>query len=105
MSLDANRLLMEFDHALRETNKAIINPEIEVLKVAELKPVLAMVARARAQYLKKLFSLAKECPEDLPDAEQIASLKKLRITYDELLSASRALEAAIERGYLDVGGS
>lgn len=103
MSVDVKRLLMEFERALRDTNKAIINPEIDVLKVADLEPVLAMVARARAAYLKSLFDLAGECPEGLPDATQIESLKKNRITYDELLNASQALQTAIERGYLDVG--
>lgn len=103
MSVDVKRLLMEFERALRDTNKAIINPEIEVLKVADLEPILAMVARARAAYLKSLLALANACPNNLPNEEQIAELKNSRVIYDELLSASKALQVAIERGYLDVG--
>ena len=105
MSLDVKRLLMEFERTLRDTNKAIINPEIAVLKVVDLEPVLAMVARARAAYLKSLIELADNCPDGLPNENQIAELKKRRVTYDELLNASQALQAAIERGYLDVGAT
>lgn len=103
MNMDVKRLLMEFDQALRETNKAIINPEVAVLKVADLEPVLAIVARARAAYLKNLIELANIYPDGLPDENQMAELKKCRLMYDELLNASQALQTAIERGYLDVG--
>lgn len=105
MSVDVKRLLLEYERAMRDTNKAIINPQIAVLKVSDLEPVLAMVARARAAYLKSLFELADVCPSGLPDESQVAELKTRRDAYDELLKASQALQTAIERGYLDVGAT
>jgi len=105
MSVDVNRLLMELDRVLKDTNKAVINPEIDVLQITDLEPVLAMVARARAAYLKRLFELAGETPEGLPALDKIETLRASRVTYEELLSASQALETAIERGYLDVGST
>jgi hypothetical protein len=38
----------------------------------------------------------------LPSTEQIKNLRYLRVTYDELVNGAKALEAAIQRGYLDV---
>jgi hypothetical protein len=63
---------------------------------------MKLVARSRAEYLKELFDLASVVCEDLPSPDQIAHLRKLRITFDELVTAAKALNIAIERGYLDV---
>ncbi len=100
--LDTKRLLMQLDKAIKEINRDIINPEIAELKLTDLNPVVIMVARARADYLKTLFKMATESENALPSPEQIKKLKQYRETYEELLHASSALETAIERGYLDV---
>ncbi|MCW8932830.1 MAG: hypothetical protein OQL19_21645 [Gammaproteobacteria bacterium] len=100
--LDINRLLLQFEKAVREINREEINPKIPELKLEGLNPVVQMVARARARYLKGLFDLSNVLDGELPAPEQIKKLKSLRETYEELVEASKALETAIERGYLDV---
>ncbi|WP_198266502.1 hypothetical protein [sulfur-oxidizing endosymbiont of Gigantopelta aegis] len=103
--LDTNRLLLQFEQAIREINREEINPKIAELKVGDLNPVIRMVAKSRAQYLQGLFELSNKQDGKLPDATQIKQLKNMRETYEELLEASIALEVAIERGYLDVDDS
>ncbi len=101
-SLDNNRLLLEIDRSLRTLNQEIINPELPELTLDGLTPVLAMVARSRALYLKELLELSNIVKEGVPSPKQIAKLTNLRKSYEELAKASQALETAIERGYLDV---
>lgn len=100
--LDVNRLLLQFEKAVREINRQEINPKIAELKLNDLNPVVKMVALARARYLKGLFDLATISDGELPMPEQIKKLKAMRETYEELVEGSKALEIAIERGYLDV---
>lgn len=102
MSVDNNRLLLLLEKAVRDTNRDILNPTIKALKIDDLTPVLELVARARADYLKELFDVAAEHPDNLPSEERIGHLKRHRERYQELVSASQALETAIERKYLDV---
>ena len=102
MSVESNRLLLLVDRELREINRQVIHKEFEKLSIDDLKPSLNLVARARADYLKDLFDIAKEFPDSLPPAERVETLAKHRIRYDELVAASKALETAIERSYLDV---
>ena len=97
-----NRLLLEIDKEIRELNRDTINPRIPNLNVKDLKPVMCMVARSRADYLQELFDLASVCGDGLPSPDQIRHLRNLRSTYDELVSGAQALNTAIERGYLDV---
>lgn len=101
-SSDNNRLLLEIDNTIRELNRETINPAIEKVTVEDLKPAMRLVARTRAEYLNELFDLASVVGEGLPSPDQIAHLRKLRLTYDELVAAAKALNIAIERGYLDV---
>ena len=98
--LDVNRLLLQFEQLVREINRAEINPNIPELKLEDLNPVVSMVARARARYLKELFELASVSQE--PGPEQIKKLQNFRQCYEELSEGAQALEIAIERGYLDV---
>ncbi len=100
--LDVNRLLLQLEKAVREINRDEINPQIAELKLVDLNPVVKMVAQARARYLKGLFDLANTSADSHPLPEQIKKLKLMRETYEELVEGSKALEVAIERGYLDV---
>jgi len=105
MSMDNNRLLLEIDAVRSELNRQVINPLFSDLTVDALTPVMTMVAHARAAYLRELFDLPKCAGESAtPQPEQIQKLKLLRIIFEELVSASQAMETAIERGYLDVKG-
>jgi len=101
IELDVNRLLLQFEQAVREINRTEINPRIPELKLSDLNPVVSMVAKARARYLKELFDLAS-ASDDEPRPEQIKKLQRLRQTYEALSEGAKALEIAIERGYLDV---
>lgn len=100
--LDVNRLLLQFEKSVREMNRDEINPRIPELKLADLSPIVKMVAKARARYLKGLFDLSNILEGDMPSPEQIKNLKIMRECYEELADGSKALEVAIERGYLDV---
>lgn len=105
MGLDSNRLLLALEKSLRDINRGVINPEFEKLSIKDLNPVLDLVARARADYIKELFDMAAEYPDALPSPDRVAELKEHRVRYEELVSASQALETAIERNYLDVRSS
>ncbi|MDX2504795.1 MAG: hypothetical protein QNL62_10005 [Gammaproteobacteria bacterium] len=100
--LDINRLLIQFEKSVREINRDEINPKILELTLTDLNPVVLMVAHARAHYLKMLFDLASSSSGKIPSPEQMSNLKTLRENYEELVKGSKALETAIERGYLDI---
>lgn len=97
-----NRLLLELENCIRNANKEIINPEIPDLNLESIKPVMEIVARARASYLKLLFEITNECGDGVPEPKQIIKLANGRKTFEELVQASQALDTAIQRGYLDV---
>ena len=97
-----SRLLLELENSIRTANKEIINPEIPDLNLEAVRPVNEMVARARANYLKLLFEVTKECGTGIPEPKQIIKLANGRKTYEELVQASKALDTAIERGYLNI---
>ena len=101
--LDISRMLLMFEQSVRQINKEEINPKIPELKLKDLHPVIQLVARARAKYLKELMNIANITESDqLPSPEQIKRLDDLHNTYQSLLNGSKAVEIAIDRGYLDV---
>jgi hypothetical protein len=102
MAIENNRLLLLIEKTLRDINRDTINPLFDDLKIDDLTPVLGLVARARAEYLKQLFDIAQQHPDGLPTTEDIEKLKQTRTRYEELVAAAQALETAIERNYLDV---
>jgi len=102
MSTDNKRLLIEIDKSIREINRSVINPQIQALSVKDLNPVIELVARARSRYLKALFDIAAEVGEGMPSTDQLKQLRYHRVAFEELRDGVQALEAAIERSYLDV---
>lgn len=102
MSVDNNRMLLELDKLRREINRETISPVVPALSLEELKPMLTMVASARAQYVRELLDLAKLSPDAKPTPAQIDRLRHHREAYDELVKAAHALETVIEREYLDI---
>lgn len=105
MNQDINRMLLELERSMRATNREVINPMIQELTLDGLRPVLCLVANARARYLKALFELGANAVDCLPTDEQLERLAKLRREYEELASGAKALETAIQRGYVDVAPS
>jgi len=102
MNQDINRLLMELERSMRLINREAINPAIQELTIDGLRPVLCLVANARARYLRALFDLGASAEDGRPTEAQLDELATLRREYSELTEAARALETAIQRGYLDV---
>ncbi|MET4162012.1 hypothetical protein ABIE61_001861 [Marinobacterium sp. MBR-111] len=102
MSQDNNRLLLELEKQRRDINREIINPKIPELSLDSLKPVLSMVAHARAAYISELIDIANISGGNAPSSDQIKQLKACREHFDELVAAMNALEAVIQRDYLDV---
>jgi len=104
MNAEKNRLLLRFEQLLRETNREIINPEINVLSIEDLKPVIEMVARARAAYLKALYDLAVTHKKDqsLPSPAEMEGLQTLRTRFLDLADGAKSIEVAIQREYLDI---
>jgi hypothetical protein len=105
MNQAINRLLMELERTMREINHEVINPEIQALTIDQLRPVLRLVAKSRARYLKALFDLGAGATDSEVTDSQLQELARLRHEYDELVSGAKALETAIQRGYLDVQSS
>jgi hypothetical protein len=99
---DNNRLLLELERKITELNKETINPVFPHIGVDDIAPVMSMVAKSRAAYLKELFDIGEISGDALPTPEQVKKLRELREGYEELVHASQALEIAIQRGYLDV---
>lgn len=102
MTVTNNRLLLELEKVRREVNRDIINPAIPELSLDDLRPLLSMVAHARAAYTRELLDIARLSDGKLPSNDQIRQLQACRLTYDELVAAVNALETVIQRDYLDV---
>ena len=105
MNQDINRLLLELERHMRSVNRAAINPQIRELTIDDLDPVLRLVADARARYLRAFFDLGAAVDGEAPGDAQMAELRRLRAEYEELMTAAKELEQAIQRGYLDVTDS
>ena len=103
MPLENKRMMMAFEHCYRKVNKAEIDPIIPTLTISQLEPVLGMVAKSRARYLKALFDLGGSSESTvLPNNEEVSRLNELRTHYEELLAGAQALQTAIEKGYVEV---
>lgn len=102
MPHDNSRLLLEIEKTIREINCELINPLIPELGLDDIRPVMTAVARARAAYLRELLDLSVTLGDAVATPEQVKRLRLLRLIYEELVSGAKALETAIQRGYLDV---
>lgn len=104
MDADINRLLLRFEQLMRETNREVINPHIQSLSVNDLRPVLEVVAQARAVYLKRLYEIAQahKAKKTLPTDDEIVELEQLQRRFKALAEGSQSIEVAIQRGYLDI---
>lgn len=101
---DINRLLMQFEHLLKQANRERINPEIEELAIDDLQPLVDLVARSRAAYLKELYDLSKRYngKSELPTSDELDHLKASRARFLDLADGAKSIEICIQRGYLDL---
>jgi len=97
-----NRLLLELEGLRKDINRSIINPLVPELGLHDLEPIITMVARARADYVKALIDLAAEVEDAAPNIEQAKELRDRRVVFEELVDAMNALETVIQREYMDV---
>lgn len=97
-----NRLLLELEGLRKDVNRNVINPLIPELGLDNLEPILRLVARARADYIKEFVDLANQMKGAVPSVEQIRELRNRRIIFEELVDAMNALETVIQREYIDV---
>lgn len=99
-----NRLLLHYQQLFRNANKEIINPEIEELNINDLKPMVELVAKSRATYLKYSYELGKQYynTDNFPSTDELEKLKTLRTRFAELAESAQAFETCIKRGYLDL---
>ena len=103
MAYDNNRLLLELEKIRRDVNREVIHAEVPELSLADIEPIIRMVAKVRLAYLKEFLDIAR-LGDQLPSSHQVEMLKELRLAYDELVAAANAMETAIQRGYVDVRG-
>ncbi|MFT5445723.1 MAG: hypothetical protein ACI9DC_000884 [Gammaproteobacteria bacterium] len=99
MNRDNNRMMLELERMRRSINRDTIAAQVGDLTLAELEPVLKMVADVRAAYIKSVFDLATQC-DGIPSAEQIVTLREHRMAFTELIDVANAIETAISRGYV-----
>ena len=104
---DINRLMLKFEQLLRTANREHINPRIEEICIEELKPLVDLVARSRADYLEHLFQLSKKYDgaEEMPSNEEMARLRAYRNRFIELADGAKSFEISIQRGYVDLKSS
>ena len=74
MSQEINRMLLELERSMRSINREVINPEIKELTIDGLRPLIRLIAQARARYLRALFELGDKNSGQTPDARQLEEL-------------------------------
>jgi len=84
-----HRLILALEQERRTINRDTMNPEISDLSLDDLRPILTMVARVRAAYVKSLMELA-DCTEGLPNVKQIDKIAELGRSFNELVRAANA---------------
>ncbi|WP_417829553.1 hypothetical protein [Thalassospira sp.] len=97
-----SRFMMSMEHVLREINHEIISPAMPDMSVESAVPLMITVARLRADYLKYAFKLSASRDDHHPSAEELAKLKHLRESFQEMRAAAQELEHCIDRGYIDL---
>ncbi|MCU7835311.1 MAG: hypothetical protein KZQ83_08650 [gamma proteobacterium symbiont of Taylorina sp.] len=104
MPIENKRLLVLIEKLMREINRETINPLFPELVLADIDPIIKMVATTRARYLKELFKLSMLSRNGQKVTFEMAKdLHQSRLVYEEMIEASKALDIAIERGYIDIG--
>ncbi len=102
MDTEIKRLLLAFEQQMRRINRNKLNPLVKELSLNDLESMQSMVADARGRYLEAFLGIAEESSGELPDDNKIKLLHQHRLRYEELLEGARALETALQRGYLDI---
>lgn len=102
--LQAQRQFMEkLEMAVAVANREVIHKQIPNLSAETFQQLAVMVARFRASYLEAAIRLSAS--PNACDQGCLDDLTHKRTLYEEGRAAFEALERAIERGYVDMGGA
>ena len=99
----SQHFLMEIEQAIQVANREILSNRIPSITVENIMPLAISVARLRANYLAKAFSLASDDNGESLSEDAIKSLKHHREMYEEARQAFEALTHIIDRGYVALG--
>lgn len=101
--LKSRRFNIKLEEAIRSVNLEVIGPMLPEISVESVLPLTVMAAKMRGRYLREAFALRESMEDDgFPSAEEINRLREYRLAYEEAQAVTRALEHAIERGYVPV---
>lgn len=101
MKAPQNRFLLELDKFRSDVNREILGPRIDTMTIERFRPIITLVAHARADYMEALIAFGEEASQEAPDLDRIKELKHKREAFDELVAAANALETVIQRDYID----
>jgi hypothetical protein len=90
------------ENAIREVNHEVISPVLGPLSVEDILPIAVTVSKLRMRYLREAFDMVKHQSDGYLTQDEAARLRQYREVYEEALAAYRALEHAINRGYISI---
>jgi hypothetical protein len=99
--LAARRLFQKLEQLIRESNRKEISEHTGGVSEADLTKVAQLVSHLRADYLSFIFSI---CHSEI-DINQVNTLHRKRLIYEELLRGFGALRHAVSRGYISIENS
>jgi len=100
--LTSRKFTIRLEDAIRAANREIIDPMLPEVDIDTVLPISVMVAKLRGRYLSEAFKLTEGLEAGFPSTAEIDKLKSYRVAYEESLAVFKALEHAIERGYVSV---
>ncbi|MEX2571808.1 MAG: hypothetical protein WD737_10970 [Gemmatimonadota bacterium] len=102
--LRQRKFLHDIEQGIRQANQEIIHERIPELTRERFVEFALVVARLRASYLQASLEVSRGVPDLSEPAALCSALKPHRVAYEEARDAFEALQRAIERGYVDIGG-
>jgi len=97
------RFTIQLEESIRAANQEVIGPMLPKMTAESVLPIAVMAAKMRGRYLAEAFKLRDGLGKDgMPSDQEIEKLKSFRLAYEEAQAVTRALEHAIERGYVPI---
>jgi hypothetical protein len=86
------------DYAAFAANREVLSQEVGRVDIGAFQRLAVAAAHARAQWVAMAVSLTEKAHSLSP--EQVAQMRALRASYDELTEVYEAMRRMVERGYL-----
>lgn len=99
--LATRRLFQKLEQQIKESNRKEISEHTGGVSEADLTMVAQLVSHLRADYLSFMFSISRS----EIDINQVNTLHRKRLIYEELLRGFGALRHAVSRGYISIEDS